>query len=38
MTALSKNPDARAFFDFMISDAARPAYEKQGFTIVRTGS
>lgn len=38
MTALSKNPDARAFFDFMISEAARPAYEKQGFAIVRTGS
>ncbi len=34
LTAASTNPDARAFFDFMQSDAARPAYVKQGFTVL----
>jgi molybdate transport system substrate-binding protein len=38
MTAASSNPDARAFFDFMRSDKAKPAYEKQGFTIVAPAS
>jgi len=32
LTAASKNPDARAFFDFLASDAAKAAYQKQGFT------
>ncbi len=34
----SKDPDARAFFDFMQSSAARLAYEKQGFSFVAPGS
>ncbi len=38
MTAGSTNPDARAFFDFLQSDAAAPAYRRQGFTIVSPGS
>ena len=31
LTASSKNPDAKAFFDYLASDKAKPAYEKQGF-------
>jgi molybdate transport system substrate-binding protein len=38
MTASSTNPDARAFFDYLRSDKARPAYEKQGFTVVSPAS
>lgn len=38
MTAGSTNPDAKAFFAFLTSDAAVPAYRKQGFTIVSPGS
>ena len=38
MTASSTNPDAQAFFDYMRSDKARPAYEKQGFTVVAPAS
>jgi len=38
MTAASTNPDARAFFDYLRSDQAHPAYEKQGFTIVAPGT
>lgn len=38
MTASSTNPDARAFFDFLQSDAALPSYRQQGFTIVAPGS
>jgi molybdate transport system substrate-binding protein len=38
MTAGSTNPDAMAFFDFLQSDAAVPAYRKQGFTVVSPGS
>ena len=38
MTASSTNPDAKAFFDFLRSDAALPAYRKQGFTVVAPGS
>lgn len=38
MLSTSTNPDARAFFEFMQSDAARPAYERQGFTVVAPGS
>lgn len=38
MTASSTNPEARAFFDYLRSDAAKPAYEKQGFTFVSPGT
>ena len=38
MLAAATDPDARAFFDYMQSDAARPAYETQGFTVVAPGS
>lgn len=38
MLSASTNPDARGFFDFLQSDAARPAYEQQGFTVVAPGS
>ncbi len=38
MTTSSTNPDARAFFDFLRSEAAFPAYRKQGFTVVMPGS
>lgn len=38
ITAASTNPDAEAFFDFMRSDKAKPAYEKQGFTVVAPAS
>jgi molybdate transport system substrate-binding protein len=38
MIASSQNPDARAFYDYLRSDKARPAYEKQGFTFVAAGS
>jgi molybdate transport system substrate-binding protein len=31
LTASSKNPDAKAFLDYLASDKAKPAYEKQGF-------
>ncbi len=31
LTAASKNPDAKAFLDFIQSDTAKAAYEKQGF-------
>jgi molybdate transport system substrate-binding protein len=38
MTASSTNPDAKAFFQFLVSDAAAPAFRKQGFTVVSPGS
>ncbi len=38
MTAGSAAPEARRFFDFLASDAALPAYRKQGFTVVSPGS
>ena len=38
ITAASKNSDARAFFDFMQSEAARGAYERQGFSFVAPGT
>lgn len=38
MTANSTDPDAKAFFSFLQSDAAAPAYRKQGFTIIAPGS
>ena len=37
LIAASKNPDARAFYDFLKSDAAKPAYVKQGFTVLAPG-
>jgi molybdate transport system substrate-binding protein len=38
MVAASKNPDAKAFFDYIQSAAAKPAFEKQGFTVLAPGS
>jgi molybdate transport system substrate-binding protein len=38
MTAGSTDPEARRFFDFLSSDAAAPAYRKQGFTVISPGS
>src|SRR6185295_1346155 len=38
LLAASKNPDAKAFYDFLKSDAAKPAYVKQGFTVLAPGS
>lgn len=38
LTATSENPDAAAFLDFLKSDAARPAFERQGFVFVTPGS
>ena len=38
ITAASTNPDTRAFFDFMQSEAAKSAYEKQGFTFLAPAS
>jgi molybdate transport system substrate-binding protein len=37
LLAASKNPDAKAFYDFLKSDAAKPAYVKQGFTVLAPG-
>jgi molybdate transport system substrate-binding protein len=34
LTAASKNPDAARFLDFLESSAARPAFEKQGFSVL----
>jgi molybdate transport system substrate-binding protein len=34
LTAGSTNPDALAFLSFLRSSAARPAFEKQGFTVL----
>ncbi len=38
LTAGSKNPDAAAFLRFLESDAARPAFAEQGFTVVEPGT
>jgi molybdate transport system substrate-binding protein len=38
LTASSTNPDAKDFLAYLESNAARPAYEKQGFTVVQPGS
>lgn len=39
LTADAKNADARAFLDYLRSARARPAFEKQGFTVlVRSAS
>ena len=37
LIAASTNPDAKAFLEYLESDAAKPAYIKQGFTIVAPG-
>ena len=37
VTKESTNPDALAFFNFIKSPAARPAFEKQGFTVLGPG-
>ena len=34
LTREPRSPDARAFLDYMKSGKARPAFEKQGFTVV----
>ena len=38
MTAASTDPQARRFFDFLGSDAALPAYRRQGFTVFSPNS
>ena len=38
LVAASKNPDAKAFLEYLESDAAKPAYTKQGFTVVAPAS
>jgi molybdate transport system substrate-binding protein len=38
LVTASSNPDAEAFFDFLKSPDAKPAYEKQGFTVVAPAS
>jgi molybdate transport system substrate-binding protein len=35
LTADSKNPDAARLLAFLTSAAARPIFEKQGFTVLR---
>jgi molybdate transport system substrate-binding protein len=37
LTKTSTNPDARAFLSYIRSPAARPAFERQGFTILGPG-
>ena len=38
LTKTSTNPDARAFLNYVRSAAARPAFERQGFTVLGPGS
>jgi len=38
LTASSENADAAAFLDFLKSDEAKPAFEKQGFVLVSPAS
>ena len=38
LLAASTNPDAKAFLTYIESDAAKPAFTKQGFTFVTPGS
>jgi len=38
LTASSEKPDALVFLDFLKSDAAHPAFEKQGFVLVAPGT
>ena len=35
LIASSTNPDAAAFLDYLHSDAAKAAFEKQGFTVLK---
>ena len=35
MTAHQKNPEAAKFLDYMHSDAAKPFFKKQGFTVLK---
>jgi molybdate transport system substrate-binding protein len=37
LTRTSTNPDARAFLSYIRSAAARPAFERQGFTVLGPG-
>ena len=37
LTKTSANPDARAFLSYIRSPAARPAFERQGFTVLGPG-
>jgi molybdate transport system substrate-binding protein len=37
LTAASSNPDAAEFLDYLESSAARPAFLKQGFTVIGEG-
>jgi len=37
LTRTSTNPDARAFLSYVRSPAARPAFERQGFSVLRPG-
>ena len=38
LVSASTNPDAEAFYDYLKSPEAKPAYEKQGFTVVAPAS
>ena len=38
LTKTSTNPDALAFLAYIRSPAARPAFERQGFTVLGPGS
>jgi molybdate transport system substrate-binding protein len=38
LTASTTNPDAKAFLDFLKSPAARPAYVRQGFSVIAPAS
>ena len=38
LLAASTNPDAKDFLRYLDSDAAKPAFTKQGFTILHSGS
>ncbi len=38
MTRTSRNPDARSFLSYIRSPAARPAFERQGFTVLAAGA
>jgi len=35
LMATSSNPDARAYFDFLKSDKAKPFFEHEGFTVLK---
>jgi ABC-type molybdate transport system substrate-binding protein len=38
LLSASTNPDAKDFLKYLESDAAKPAFVKQGFTILNSGS